>query len=66
MPQLNAMTSIGQPVPEGHQLVLTFVPVVSPPKPQANPKKGKGGAAAGGAPKAQNKSGNKKGRGNKK
>jgi hypothetical protein len=72
-----AMTDIGQPVPAGHQLVLTFIPVATTPNPkpqlpQAHNKKGRGGgggaAAGAGAsvgPKTQNKSNFRRGRGNK-
>jgi hypothetical protein len=69
---IKAMADIGQPVPEGHQLVLTFVPVMVPVNPQPAGKKGKGGGGPGpnnnkgSAPKPpqQNRNNNnKKGRG---
>jgi hypothetical protein len=75
-----AMTDIGQPVPAGHQLVLTFVPVVTTAIPQSQPqqnhgKKGRGGGVAsagtgagtgaGGGPKTQNRSNFRRNRGYK-
>jgi hypothetical protein len=59
---IKGMESIGQPVPPGHQVVLTFVPVVTaPPKPDPKGKKGKGPhhqqqqpqGGGGGGPKSQ-------------
>lgn len=75
-----AMTDIGQPVPAGHQLVLTFVPMAATAIPQMKPHRngkrggGSGGAAgagggtgtgAGGGPKTQNNSNFRRGRGYK-
>jgi hypothetical protein len=49
---IKGMESIGQPVPPGHQVVLTFVPVIASAKPDPKGKKGKG-PPQGGPPKNQ-------------
>ncbi|KAL3921655.1 MAG: hypothetical protein SGARI_006628 [Bacillariaceae sp.] len=62
---VKAVQACGQPIPDGHQLVLTFVPTFqqpkAPPKNQAKSKKG----AAGGNQKQQTKNQPKKNNNNK-
>jgi hypothetical protein len=64
----------GQPIPDGHQLVLTFVPIFqqtqkAPAQNQPKAKKGQSNNAGGGGQKQQNtnnpnkKNNNNKGRG---
>jgi hypothetical protein len=70
---IKGMESIGQPCPPGHSVLITFIPVVTDPKP--DPKGKKGPPGGGGPPRNQNNNNNnnnnshnnnKKGRGYKK
>jgi hypothetical protein len=71
---VQAVQNCGQPIPDGHQLVLTFVPIFqqtqkAPAQNQPKAKKGQNNNAGGGGQKQQNtnnpnkKNNNNKGRG---
>jgi len=60
---IKGMESIGQPVPQGHQLVLTFVPIITATKPDPKGKKGPGGAGGGGGGGGKNQNNNNNRRG---